>query len=189
MRDNSKFFRQGSSFRYNSRPGSKESNKGYAGTPRSHTKSIERPQGEMFKKVEKIEKEQGEFKKSLDTIMEMLKTINTQYVEEEILINVNYVSKGQERIMLIDSGAPRSIVSAGWFEEYLKDAKVDEKDVKRKDCTKRFRMGKTVYLSKTEVEFPIVMKTEDEDYVKKNVTANVINSEVAERQQKDGRQK
>ena len=34
----------------------------------------------MFKKVEKIEKEQEEFKKSLDTIMEMLKTINTHYV-------------------------------------------------------------------------------------------------------------
>ena len=43
--------------------------------------------------------------------MEMLKTINTQYVEEEILININHVSEGQERMMLIDSGAPKSIVS------------------------------------------------------------------------------
>ena len=100
MRDNSKFFRQGYSFRYNSRPGSKGSNKGSRGTPRSQTQSIERPKSEMFRKVEKIEKEQGEFKKSLDIIMEMLKTINTQYVEEEILINVNYVSEGQERMML-----------------------------------------------------------------------------------------
>ena len=108
----------------------------------------------MFRKLEKIEKEQGEFKKTLDTIMEMLKNINTQYVEEEILINMNYVSKGQERMMLIDSSAPRSIVSSRWFEGYLKDSKVDEKDVKRTDCTKRFRMGKTVYLSKIEVEFP-----------------------------------
>ena len=52
-------------------------------------------------------KEQEEFKKSLDTIMEMLKTINTQYVEEEILINVNYLSECQERMMIIDSGAPK----------------------------------------------------------------------------------
>ena len=108
---------------------------------------------------------------------EMLKTINTQYVEEEIVIDVKYVNEGQERMMLIDSGVPKSIVSSRWFEGYLKDAKVDEKDVKRKDCTKRFRMGKTVYLSKTEVNFPIVMKTENEDYVKKRVTANVINSD------------
>ena len=106
VKDNSKFFKQGSSFRYNSRPGSKGSNKGSGGMPRSQTKSIERPKSEMFRKVEKIEKEQGEFKKSLDTIMEMLKTINTQYVEEEILINVNYVSEGQETMVLIDSSAP-----------------------------------------------------------------------------------
>ena len=92
-----------------------------------------------------------------------MKTINTQYVEEEIVIDVKYVNEGQERVMLIDSGAPKSIVSSRWFEGYLKDAKVDEKDVKRKDCTKRFRIGKTVYFSKTEVNFPIVMKTENDD--------------------------
>ena len=38
-------------------------------------------------------------------------------------------------------------------------------------------MGKTLYLSKTEVTFPIIMKTENDDYVKKSVTANVTNSE------------
>ena len=59
MRDNSKIFRQGSSFRYNSRPGSKGSNEGSGGKPRSQTKSIERPKSEMFRKVEKIEKEQS----------------------------------------------------------------------------------------------------------------------------------
>ena len=91
----------------------------------------------MFKEVEKIEEERGEFKKSMDTIMEMLKTINTQYVEEEIFINVNYVNDGQERMMLMDSGAPKSIVSFRWFEGHLKDAKVDEKDVKRKELYKK----------------------------------------------------
>ena len=38
-------------------------------------------------------------------------------------------------------------------------------------------MGKTVYLSKTEVNFPIVMKTENDDYVKKSVTVNMINAD------------
>ena len=68
-------------------------------------------------------------------------------------------------------------MSSRWFEGYLKDAKVDEENVKRKDCAKRFRIGKTVYLSKTEVTFPIVMKTENDDYVKKSVMANVIISD------------
>ena len=131
----------------------------------------------MFKKVEKIEKKNEEFEKSLNEIKEMLKTINTQYVEEEIVIDVKYVKEGQERVMLIDNGAPKSIVSSRWFEGYLKDTKVDERDVKRKNCTRRFRMGKTVYLSKIEVTFPIVMRTENDDYVKKIVTANVINAD------------
>ena len=79
--------------------------------------------------------------------------------------------------MLIDNGAPKSIVSSRWFEGSLKDMKVDEESVKRKDCAKRFRMWKTLYLSKIEVTFPIVMKTENDDYIKNNVTANVIDSD------------
>ena len=104
--------------------------------PRSQSKSLERPKSEMFKKVEKIEKEIEEFKKSQDEIKEMLKTINTQYVEEEIVIDVKYVNKGQERMMLIDSSAPKSIVSSRWFKGYLKDAKVDEESMKRRLCKK-----------------------------------------------------
>ena len=46
------------------------------------------------------------------------------------MIDVKYVKEGQERVMLIDSGAPKSKVSFRWFEGYLKDAKVDKEDVK-----------------------------------------------------------
>ena len=38
-------------------------------------------------------------------------------------------------------------------------------------------MGKTVYLSGKEVIFPIVMKTDKDDFVKREVVANVIYSE------------
>ena len=33
--------------------------------------------------------------------------MNTQYVEEEIVIDVKYVNEGQERVIQIDSGAPK----------------------------------------------------------------------------------
>ena len=89
----------------------------------------------MFRKVLKIDKNNEELKKELQEIKEMLKTINTQYVDEKIVIDVKYVNEGQEILMLIDSGAPKSIVSSRWFEGYLKDTKVEENDVKRKDCT------------------------------------------------------
>ena len=38
-------------------------------------------------------------------------------------------------------------------------------------------MGITAYLSKIEVTFPIVMKTENGDYMKKNVMTKVIDSD------------
>ena len=76
---------------------------------------MERPKSEMFRKVEKLEKE----------IKDILKAINTQYVEEEIVIDVKYMNEGQKRVILIDSGAPKSIVSSRLFEGYLKDAKVN----------------------------------------------------------------
>ena len=61
---------------------------------------MERPKSEMFRKVENLEKEMKEIK-------DILKAINTQYVEEEIVIDVKLVKEGQERLMLIDSGAPK----------------------------------------------------------------------------------
>ena len=64
------------------------------------------------------------------------KLIDTQFVEEEIVIDVKYVNAGADRMMLIDSGAPKSIVSSRWFEGYLRDAKVSEEDVKKKRCTR-----------------------------------------------------
>ena len=37
-------------------------------------------------------------------------------------------------------------------------------------------MEKAVYFSKIEVTFPIVMKTTNDNYIKKNVTGNIIDS-------------
>ena len=71
----------------------------------------------MHKKVETIEKEIGAIKTSvgcIKNIEEMLKkvTINTQFVEEEICIDVKYVEKEIDNNMIIDSGAPVSLMSS-----------------------------------------------------------------------------
>ena len=110
--------------------------------------------------------------------MEMMeKTVNTQYVEEEIIIAVKYMEKNVDNMMIIDSGAPVSIVSAAWFDEYIKDAKVDNDEIKKKNCARRFRLGKTLYISEVEVKFPIIMKTDNNDFIRREVTANIIVSD------------
>ena len=84
------------------------------------------------------------------------------------------MNDGAARMMLVDCGAPKSVVSTGWIEGYLKDMKVDESDIERKSCCRRFRMGDTMYLSEIEIRFPIVLKTDDGEYIKRKVTAYII---------------
>ena len=78
------------------------------------------------------------------------KLINNHFVEEEV-IAVKYMNAGAPRMMLIDSGAPKSVVSKEWIEGYLKDIKVSEDEIEKKSCYRRFRMGEMTYLSEVEI--------------------------------------
>ena len=84
-----------------------------------------------MKKIEVIEKDSIAMKTCIKNVEEMVKklTINTKYVEEEIFIDVKYVEKDIENMMIIDSGAPVSLMSSVWFNNYLKEAKVDNEEV------------------------------------------------------------
>ena len=55
--------------------------------------------------------------------------------------------------------------------------KVDIDDLEYKNCVRRFRLGKTLYISTLEVTFPVVMKVEEDDYIRKDITANIIDSD------------
>ena len=60
----------------------------------------------------------------------------------------------------------------------MKDMKVGEEDVKRKSCHRPFRLGETTYLSEVEKAFPIVLKTDSGDYVRRELTAYIIDAEM-----------
>ena len=132
----------------------------------------------MFKMVENNSKDIGEMKKTLEKVTKILesKLMNTQFVEEELTVDVMYVNEGAPKMMLLDSGAPKSVVSKEWIESYLKDMDVKEEEIKRKSCYRRFRMGETVYVSEVEMVFPIILKTDGEDYVKRELKAYVIDA-------------
>ncbi len=73
------------------------------------------------------------------------------------------MNAGAPRMMLIDSGALKSVVSKEWIEGYLKDVNVSEEFIKKKSCYICFKMGETTYLSEVEITFPIVLKTDSGD--------------------------
>ena len=118
----------------------------------------------MFQKVETLEKDMKEIKQTLKG-----KVINGHFVEEEVIVDVKYMNAGAPRMMLIDSGAPKSVVSKEWIEGYLKDMKVGEDEIEKKSCCRHFRMGETTYSSEVEIRFPIVLKTDNGDYMKREV--------------------
>merc|ERR1712074_48942 len=144
-------------------------------------KSAEKPKSNLVKKVESIEKEISTIKQSvggIKKIEEMLKkvTISTQYVEEEIFIDVKYVQKEIDTTMIIDSGAPVSLISSAWFANYISEAKVDNEEIAKSSSNRRFRLGKTPYISTEKVTFPVVIKTDDNDFMTRKETANLIQS-------------
>ena len=53
-----------------------------------------------------------------------------------MIVDVKFVNAGAPRMMLIDSGAPKSVVSTEWIEGYLKDVKVSEEEIKKKTCNR-----------------------------------------------------
>merc|ERR1712090_79347 len=135
----------------------------------------------LVKKVEGIEKELSTIKQSvggIKKIEEMLKkvTISTQYMEEEYCIDIKYVQKDFDNTMIIDSGAPVSLMSTAWLANYIEESKVDNGDIVKSSSKRRFRLGKTPYISTEKVTFPVVIKTDDDDFMKRRVTANVIQS-------------
>merc|ERR1712030_127714 len=174
---NSRPYRDASRIRSNSRNRGRSPGK----STWNREKSAEKPKSDLVKKVEGIEKELSTIKQSvggIKKIEEMLKkvTINTQYVEEEYCIDIKYVQKEIDNTMIIDSGAPVSLMSSAWLANYIEEAKVDNEDIVKSSSNRRFRLGKTPYISTEKVTFPVVMKTDDNDFMKRNVTTNVIQS-------------
>ena len=55
--------------------------------------------------------------------------------------------------------------------------KGDENEIERKSCCRRFRMGETTYISEVEIRFPIVLKTDEGEYMKRKLTAYIIDAE------------
>ena len=82
---------------------------------RVQSKTPERNKSELFKKVENLEKDNKDIKKSLEKLQEIMKgkVINGHFVEEEVVIDVNYMNDGAARMMLVDGGAPNLLVSTG----------------------------------------------------------------------------
>ena len=94
-----------------------------------------------------------------------------------MIVDEQYLNFGSSNMMMIAKGVKKSVVSREWIREYLEDMKVDNSEIKEKSCCRRFRIGERTYLSEVEVRFPIVLKTDRREDIKREVKANIIGAD------------
>ena len=105
----------------------------------------------------KIEKELNETNRKLDNVVDML-IKNNNFLEEEIIVDVKGVKEAERLKMIVDSGAPLYIVNERWMKKYIEEKEVSVEELEKTCCDRRFRFGENVYLSNSEIRFPIVIK-------------------------------
>ena len=71
--------------------------------------------------------------------------------------------------MIVDSGAPMSIVSDKCLDKYIEGMKVDREEIEKKICLKKFRFGENVYISIKEVMLPLIIRVQDGTYIMRRI--------------------
>lgn len=138
--------------------------------------------GNSSGKEEQNAKNIAEMQKQMKDIQEkvtLLITAGTHLVGEEIVYDIKLIGEDMGKKMIIDSGAPVSLMSREWFERYVIERRVNPEEIYKKKCWRRFRLGKTVYDSKETVSFPVILKTGTGDMMRKTITANLIEMDKA----------
>ena len=131
-RSNPKFYRMKSKNNYIRDNSKFKRSMSRSSKSQERSKLIKRPKSELFKKVEEIERKMEKVEKverSVDDIMEMLKKrpINMKFVEEEIVVDIKFVDTRKGTRMIVDSGAPLSLVSLSWLKSYQEENQVDDR--------------------------------------------------------------
>ena len=47
--------------------------------------------------------------------------------------------------------------------------------ITQRESNRKFKLGENIYLSNREIMLPVRMKTENDDYIRKMVTVNIVN--------------
>ena len=97
-------------------------------------------------------------------------------LKEELL--VNYTEKGK-RMMILDIGAPVSLVGKKWIEDYLKEQDVGIDNMKMESCSQMFRFGPSKkYISNQMIELPMVVSAMDGREEVLRLHAYIVDAEI-----------
>ena len=148
-------------------------------------RSMREFQDQVLKELRNLKEKQDKMAKRQDEMAE--KVVNSKYVEaefeEEDWSNENikiYFNKNFDEIneMVVDCGAPKTLIGEKYLREYLKEHGLENEDLEKVPCKQRFKFGPSqMYISTEKAKIPIAMKVND-GYTRKFVEAFVIQAEV-----------
>ena len=97
-------------------------------------------------------------------------------MQEELLVHYAGIGK---RMMILDIGAPVSLVSKSWLEEYLKEQDVEMENMRIENCNQVFRFGPSrKYVSTQMVELPMVVSAMDGREEVLKLHAYIVDAEI-----------
>ena len=137
---------------------------------------------QVLKKLKNLEEKQDKIAKSLDDKVVNSNFIETDFEEEDwsdAKLNI-YFTKDIEEVneMVVDCGAPKTLIGERYLFEYLKNNNLELHDLNLLPCKQKFKFGPSqVYLSVKRAEIPIVLKCKDR-FSKQSIFAYVIQAEV-----------
>ena len=84
-----------------------------------------------------------------------------------------------KKSLIIDTGAPKTVVGKAWIQKYLLDNGIDEKDLEKEQSNDLFKFGPgKVYESEGKWKIPIILEDINGDKVNKTVNVHVIDAKV-----------
>ena len=97
-------------------------------------------------------------------------------MDEEYLVNY---AIGSRRVMVLDIGAPVSLVGKEWIEEYLGEHEMSMEDLESQKCEQVFKFGPSKkYVSRKIIGVPIGVERIDGNKDELKVFAYVVDAEV-----------
>ena len=123
-------------------------------------------QDQVLKELKSLKEKQDTMARRQDEMAE--KVVNSKYVEAEFEEedwsneNVNiYFNKNFDEVneMVVDCGAPKTLIGEKYLEKYLKEHGLENEDLEKVPCKQRFRFGPSqMYISTEKAKIPIAMK-------------------------------
>ena len=118
-----------------------------------------------------------------ERIRKISEDLNVNYCEDwcedfNEVISVNFTERGKQ-VMILDLGAPVSVVGEEWMDQYLRDYELELKDMKMSACHKVFKFGPSKqYVSTEMVEIPVIVRRMDGKEDVLNVFTYLVDADV-----------